>query len=83
MNRSPYWIATAYAVFDGHTANDKTPYAYKTSDYGQTWESIISGGVEGVVRNIQVDSENPNLLFLGTEQGLYITMNSGKEWYEI
>ncbi|MGB1729897.1 MAG: WD40/YVTN/BNR-like repeat-containing protein [Crocinitomicaceae bacterium] len=58
--------ATAYAVFDGHTANDKTPYAYKTSDYGQTWESIISGGVEGVVRNIQVDSENPNLLFLGT-----------------
>ena len=74
--------ATAYAVFDGHTANDKTPYAYKTSDYGQTWESIISGGVEGVVRNIQVDSENPNLLFLGTEQGLYITMNGGKEWYK-
>jgi len=74
--------ATAYAVFDGHTANDKTPYAYKTSDFGKTWKSIIKGGVEGVVRNIQVDYENPDLLFLGTELGLYITMNGGDQWYK-
>jgi photosystem II stability/assembly factor-like uncharacterized protein len=73
---------TAYAVFDGHTANDKTPYAYKTSDFGKTWKSIITGGVEGVVRNIQVDYENPNLLFLGTELGLYITMDGGAQWYK-
>jgi len=74
--------ATAYAVFDGHTRNDKTPYAYKTSDFGKTWKSIITGGVEGVVRNIQVDYENPDLLFLGTELGLYITMNGGVQWYK-
>lgn len=73
---------TAYAVFDGHTANDKTPYAYKTSDFGKTWKSIIAGGVEGVVRNIQVDYENPDLLFLGTELGLYITMDGGAQWYK-
>jgi photosystem II stability/assembly factor-like uncharacterized protein len=73
---------TAYAVFDGHTANDKTPYAYKTSDFGNTWKSIITGGVEGVVRNIQVDYENPDLLFLGTELGLYITMDGGTQWYK-
>ena len=73
---------TAYAVFDGHTANDKTPYAYKTSDFGNTWKSIITAGVEGVVRNIQVDYENPELLFLGTELGLYITMNGGTQWYK-
>ena len=73
---------TAYAVFDGHTANDKTPYAYKTSDFGKTWKSIITGGVEGVVRNIQVDYENPNLLFLGTELGLYITTDGGTQWYK-
>ncbi|MDC0460408.1 hypothetical protein OAM07_06590 [Crocinitomicaceae bacterium] len=79
---SPLDKATAYAVFDGHTANDKTPYAYKTSDYGKTWKSIITGGVEGVVRNIQVDYENPDLLFLGTELGLYITMNGGIQWYK-
>jgi len=74
--------ATAYAVFDGHTGNDKTPYAYKTSDFGKTWKSIITGGVEGVVRNIQVDYENPDLLFIGTELGLYITMNGGAQWYK-
>ncbi|MEO6348756.1 MAG: hypothetical protein ABIO60_12685 [Aquaticitalea sp.] len=71
---------TAYAVFDGHTMNDKTPYAYKTTDYGQTWTSIITGEVEGFARNLQEDYVNPDLLFLGTEFGLYITMDGGKSW---
>jgi len=71
---------TAYAVFDGHTMNDMAPYAYKTTDFGQTWTNIISDEVEGFVRNIQEDYVNPDLLFLGTEFGLYITMNGGKNW---
>jgi len=73
---------TAYAVFDGHTANDKTPYAFKTTDFGKTWANIISDDVEGVVRNIQVDYESSDLLFLGTELGLYITLNGGEKWYK-
>ena len=71
---------TAYAVFDGHTQNDMTPYAYKTTDYGASWTSIINGEVEGPVRNIQEDYVNPNLLFLGTEFGLYITLDGGQNW---
>lgn len=71
---------TAYAVFDGHTMNDKTPYAYKTSDYGQTWTSIITSDIKGFARNIQEDYVNPDLLFLGTEFGLYITTDGGKSW---
>lgn len=71
---------TAYAVFDGHTMNDMTPYAYKTTDFGKTWKSIISDDVVGFVRNIQEDYVNPDLLFLGTEFGLYITMDGGKNW---
>jgi len=74
--------ATAYAVFDGHTNNDKTPYAYKTTDFGKTWTNIITDEVAGVVRNIQVDYENPDLLFLGTELGLYITLNGGEKWFK-
>ena len=74
--------ATAYAVFTGHTDNNKTPYAYKTEDFGKTWVSIISNDVEGVVRNIQVDYQNSDLLFLGTELGLYITLNGGEKWYK-
>ncbi|WP_298504850.1 hypothetical protein [uncultured Maribacter sp.] len=71
---------TAYAVFDGHTMNDMNPYAYKTTDYGKTWTSIITEDVTGFARNIQEDYENPDLLFLGTEFGLYITMDGGKNW---
>lgn len=71
---------TAYAVFDGHTKGDMNPYAYKTSDYGKTWTNIISNDVLGFARNIQEDYVNPNLLFLGTEFGLYITLNGGKSW---
>jgi phage tail protein X len=72
--------ATAYAVFDGHTMNDGNPYAYKTSDYGKTWTSITTPDVKGFVRNIQEDYVNPNLLFIGTEFGLYITTDGGKKW---
>lgn len=72
--------ATAYAVFDGHTTGDMAPYAYKTSDYGASWTNIISGEVAGPVRNIQEDYVNPDLLFLGTEFGLYITLDGGASW---
>ncbi|RLD28934.1 MAG: hypothetical protein DRI75_05175 [Bacteroidetes bacterium] len=71
---------TAYAVFDGHTRGDMTPYAYKTTDYGKTWINIISKDVVGFVRNIQEDYVNPDLLFLGTEFGLYITLDGGNIW---
>ena len=71
---------TAYAVFDGHTMNDMNPYAYKTTDFGKTWTSIISDDVVGFARNIQEDYVNPDLLFLGTEFGLYITMDGGANW---
>jgi len=71
---------TAYAVFDGHTKGDMKPYAYKTTDYGKTWTSVISDDVEIFARSIQEDFENENILYLGTEFGLYITLNGGKSW---
>lgn len=71
---------TAYAVFDGHTQNDVKPYAYKTMDFGKTWSNIITDDVEGFARNIQEDYVNPDLLFLGTEFGLFITIDGGKNW---
>ena len=72
---------TAYVVFDGHTSGDMKPYAYKTTDLGKTWTNIIpNNDVTGFTRNIQEDYQNPNLLFLGTELGLYITINGGTNW---
>ncbi|MEN8247948.1 MAG: hypothetical protein ABFS32_03385 [Bacteroidota bacterium] len=70
----------AYAVFDGHTANDGNTYVLKTTDFGKTWKSIVTDDVYGFARNIQEDYVNENLLFLGTEFGLYVTIDGGAHW---
>ncbi len=80
IEASSFDKGTAYAVFEGHTTGDFTPYTYKTTDFGKTWKSIITDEVVGFVRNIQEDYLNPNLLFLGTEFGLYITLDGGQSW---
>ncbi|GAA0871742.1 hypothetical protein GCM10009117_08880 [Gangjinia marincola] len=80
IEASVHGKGTAYAVFDGHARGDMKPYVYKTTDFGQTWMSIVSPDVKHFARNIQEDYENENLLFLGTEYGLYITIDGGKNW---
>ncbi len=74
--------ANAYAVFTGYQTGDKNTYVYKTTDFGATWKSIGTPDIYGFARNIQEDYENENLLFLGTEFGLFITLNGGKNWYK-
>jgi len=71
---------TAYVVFDGHATGDMNTYVYKTIDFGANWVSIATENIKGFARNIQEDYEQPDLLFLGTEFGLFITTNGGKQW---
>jgi hypothetical protein len=73
---------TAYATFDRHTFGDMKPYAYKTTDYGQTWTALgaLASGVRGYAHVIKEDTVNPNLLFLGTEFGLWISVDGGQHW---
>jgi photosystem II stability/assembly factor-like uncharacterized protein len=73
--------ATAYAVFDGHTQNDGNTYVYKTTDYGKSWTSLAKDNLYGFARSFQEDRVNPDLLFLGTEFGLFVTLNGGEEWH--
>ncbi len=80
IEASSHGEGTAYAVLEGHTTGDMNTYVYKTSDYGQTWNSIATDEIYGFARGIQEDYENEDLLFLGTEFGLYITINGGKNW---
>ena len=70
----------AYAVLDGHTMGDMNPYAFKTTDFGKTWTAIATSDINGFARSIQEDFENKDLLFLGTEFGLYVTVNGGRNW---
>jgi photosystem II stability/assembly factor-like uncharacterized protein len=74
--------ATAYATFDRHTFGDTTSYAYKTTDYGKTWTSLNAqgNGVRGYAHVIKEDTVDPNLLFLGTEFGLWISVDGGQRW---
>ena len=78
IEASVHGKGTAYAVFDGHNNGDMKPYVFKTTDFGTTWTNIIAENIVGTSRNIQEDYENENLLFLGTEFGLYITADGGK-----
>ena len=71
---------TCFIVLDGHTQNDMETYVLKTTDMGKTWQRLPTDGVKGFARNILQDKVNPNLLFLGTELGLYISINGGANW---
>ncbi|WP_299600141.1 hypothetical protein [uncultured Aquimarina sp.] len=80
IEASSHTKGTAYVVFDGHAQNDMKPYVYKTSDFGKTWKSLVTDDIIGFARNIQEDYENEDLLYLGTEFGLFITIDGGKNW---
>jgi photosystem II stability/assembly factor-like uncharacterized protein len=75
---------TAYATFDRHTFGDFAPYLYKTTDYGQTWTPLVTPqdakGIRGYAHVIKEDLVRNDLLFLGTEFGLYVSIDGGKSW---
>jgi len=73
-----------YACFDGRkNSSDFTPYLIKSTDKGKTWTSIASNLPSGTVYCIQEDFENPNILFIGTEWGVWTTIDGGKKWVQI
>ena len=73
---------TAYVTFDRHTFGDMKPYVYKSTDYGQAWTALPAqeSGVRGFAHVIKEDTVNPNVLFLGTEFGLWISVDGGQRW---
>jgi photosystem II stability/assembly factor-like uncharacterized protein len=73
---------SAYVTFDGHRGDDFRVYAFFTSDFGQTWQSVLGNlpNSTGTARVIREDPRNNNLLFIGTEFGAYLSFDHGKEW---
>jgi len=60
-----------------------TPYAFRTKDYGKTWQRIVDeNDVKSFTLSIIEDNEEPNLMFLGTDDGLYVSFNAGNNWYK-
>jgi photosystem II stability/assembly factor-like uncharacterized protein len=72
---------TAYAVFDGHQDDDFKPYIFKTTDFGAKWSSVAGDIPDGMVVNALAEHpRNPQLLFAGTEFGLFYTIDGGGHW---
>ncbi len=75
---------TVYAAFDNHKNADFKPYLVKSTDTGKTWKSIAGNLPEnGAVLAFAEDPVNPNLLFAGTEFGLWFTIDGGKKWVQL
>ncbi|WP_299123696.1 hypothetical protein [uncultured Tenacibaculum sp.] len=71
----------ALLVANDYRRFNYTPYVYRTKDYGKTWERIVNkDDVVSYTLSIVEDPITPNLLFLGTDDGLYISLNAGKKW---
>jgi photosystem II stability/assembly factor-like uncharacterized protein len=73
---------TAYATFDRHTFGDLRPYVYRTTDFGQTWTSLVeaAGPLRGFAHVVKEDLVNKGLLFVGTEFGLWVSLDGGQQW---
>lgn len=84
VQASNFDAGTAYAAFDRHTFGDMAPYVFRTTDYGKTWTPLVtpqeSKGVRGYAHVIKEDVVKSNLLFLGTELGLFVSIDGGKSW---
>jgi len=75
---------TVYLAMDNHKEGDYKPYLFKSTDRGLTWTKITNGlSSRNLVWRIVQDHVNPDLLFIGTEFGIYFTVNGGKNWTQL
>ena len=73
-----------YVTFDGHRGNDFNAYAFVSQDFGGTWKSIVADLPKGeVVRTLTEDLKNPDVLYVGTETGLFVTTDAGTSWSRV
>jgi hypothetical protein len=81
---SPHKPATAYLAGNRYQKGDRSPYIYRTDDYGATWTKIVTGiPATDFPRAIREDTERPGLLFVGTEHGIYMSFDNGAHWQSL
>ncbi len=74
---------TVYATFDGHRENDFATYIYASNDFGQTWRAVNANVTDQVARTLTEDTRNPDVLYLGTETGLFVSIDRAKSWIRV
>ncbi len=85
IDPSPHAAGTAYVAADRHRLDDFHPYVFKTTDYGQTWTHITDGLPQSgsYVHAVRVDPVRKDLLYCGTETGIYVSMDDGTHWQSL
>jgi photosystem II stability/assembly factor-like uncharacterized protein len=78
---SPFDAGTAYVAVERHRMDDFAPYIFKTTDFGKTWTSLTNGiPVDDYVHAVREDHKRKDLLYAGTEKGVYVSFDDGKKW---
>jgi photosystem II stability/assembly factor-like uncharacterized protein len=72
--------ATAFVTLDGHMTGDMKAYVFKTTDFGKTWQALATPDVKGYAHVVREDLVNRDLLFVGTEFGLFVSLDGGRQW---
>ncbi len=72
--------STAYVTLNGYRDDEWNAWVYKTTDYGKTWKSIKANLPDSPVNVIKEDTENKNILYVGTDMGCYISLDGGAKW---
>lgn len=80
IDPSPHDAASCFVTFEGHMYGDMRPHVYRTYDSGKTWNSIVSADVKGYAHIIRQDPINARIVYLGTESGLWISLDGGASW---
>jgi photosystem II stability/assembly factor-like uncharacterized protein len=81
IEASPRDAGTAYMAVERHKMDDFAPYIFKTTDFGKTWTMLVNGiPADDYVHAVRVDPRQPNLLFAGTETGIYVSFDDGAKW---
>lgn len=80
IEASRHAAGTAFVTFDGHWTGDMAPYVFRTTDFGATWTALATADLKGYVHVLKQDSVNPDLLFLGTDSGLFVSVDAGRSW---
>lgn len=78
---SAYDPATVYLALNGKRDDDFTAYLYKSTDYGETWVSIVNNLPCGPINVIREDPKRRGVLYVGTDLGAYVSLNDGAHWY--
>ena len=77
---SPHDEGTAFVTYDAHGLGDMKPYVLRTADFGKTWTRIDTPELRGYAHTVLQDAKSPELLFVGTEIGLFVSLDGGRQW---